>query len=172
MTVSIGDRRTFFPDWAWWLPDLLLVIAGPFVELRFVWMAYRCQIPAARFCLTKRLSKHYLFKQRRAGYRPPVLTRILDEPNGLTEQSVSDRQLRNEGTGSHRQQRSAVGKSGPPRDRRTIAGTGDRKGAGGDRRSTGNAAWDSRNACHALWAERRRLPPRQAGFRRAGTRTS
>lgn len=64
MTITIGDRRTFFPEWAWWLPDLLLVIAGPFWEWWFAGMAWGCQLPASRFYLTKRLSKPSLLKQR------------------------------------------------------------------------------------------------------------
>ena len=172
MTVGIGDRRTFFLKSAWWLPDLLLVIAGPFAEWLFLGMACRCQIPASRFCLTKRLSKPSLLKQRRAGYRPPARTRILDEPNGLPEQSVSRRQLRNEGEHSDRQQRLAVGKMVRRATAERSPAQATERGAGGDRRSTDDSAWDSRKAHHASWAERRRLPPRQAGFRRAGTRTS
>jgi hypothetical protein len=38
-----------------------------------------------------------------------------------------------------------------------------KRGAAGDRRSTFHAAWESRKPCHTLWAERRGLPPRQAG---------
>lgn len=92
--TSIGDRRTFFLDLAWRLPDLLLVIAGPFREPRLAGMAYGRGRPIAHFGPTKHLSKPYLFKQREAGYRPPAWTRILDNLNGLTEQSVLNQQLR------------------------------------------------------------------------------
>lgn len=97
MMATIGDRRTFFRDLAWRLPDLLLVIAGPFQESLRVEMANRSLNRTAAFELTKHLSKPSLFKQSRAGYRPPAGTRILDRLNGLPEQSVSHRPLRNKG---------------------------------------------------------------------------
>ncbi len=129
MTESIGDRRTFFPEMAWRLPDPLLVIAGPFSECRVWLMASRRQPSGSRISLTKRLSKHSLLKQRRAGYGPPAWTRKLDRPNGPAERSVSIEQLRNRQRSDSRQ-RSAVGRKGPPRARRPIAGAGDRKGSG------------------------------------------
>ena len=76
--TTIGGLRTFFLDVAWRLPDLPLVIAGPFQESRLVGMADRSQYSAFGFRLTKHLSKHYLFQQRRAGYRPPAWKRKLD----------------------------------------------------------------------------------------------
>jgi len=116
---------------------------------------------------TKRLSKDSLLRQRRTGYRPSALRRIPDD-SGRTGGAVRRNiQLRKKSAGS-------IEVDARRRKERFRRATADRspaqateRGAGGDQRSTLNTAWDSRKACHTSWAERRRLPPRQEGFRRA-----
>jgi len=130
MPATIGIRRTFLPSRTRQLPDPLSAIAGPFWNERSRRMAWLRQEAVAARCLTKRLSKLYLLEQKGAGCRPPALTRIVDAPHGRTEPSVSDGQLKKNGAVDDCPRRPAVGRQGPPRDRRTIAGAGDQKGSG------------------------------------------
>ncbi len=171
--TTIGDFRTFFLESAWRLPDLSLVIAGPFWKSRLVSMADRSQHSAFALRLTKHLSKLYLFQQREAGYRPPALKRNANPSGGRAEPSVSVRSTQEEAL-SFRSP--AIVGGGMKMVRRRVASRSPPeatdRGAGGDRRSTGNSAWDSRKRRHASGAERRRLPPRQAGFRRLALVTS
>ena len=166
-TVTIGDCRMFFQFQCWWLPDTKLVVAGCFRKVSIQRVASASPRNGHRLDLTKRLSKHSLLKQRRAGYRPPALTRIIDDPGGTGGAVLKTIPLRGEGAGS-------IAADVWRKEERFRRATADRspaqaieRGAGGDRRPTLNAAWDSRQPCHTSWAERRRLPPRQEGFRRA-----
>lgn len=61
---SIGDRRTFFLIAHWWLPDQLLVVAGPFSIGQLGSMASLSHKESILVLPTKRLSKRYLLKQR------------------------------------------------------------------------------------------------------------
>ena len=140
------------------------MIAGPFSEWQIPFMAsIRHSSP---FCTisTKLLSKFSLLEQRRTGYRPSALTRIIND-SGRTDGAVLKTiplRIRGERLIAHdawRQEKMF---------RRTTAerspAQAAERGAGGDRRLTLNTAWDSRKACHTSWAERRRLSPRQAGL--------
>ena len=112
------------------LPDQLSVIAGPFSGWQIPFMAFRRHSSRSRIVPTKRLSKHSLLKQRRAGYRPPALTRILDQRNGPQERSVETFN-----SGEKAQDRSKSmrggGKEGsaarPPTDRRHRRPKGERE---------------------------------------------
>ncbi len=130
MSATIGIRRTFLPSRTRQLPDPLSAFAGPFWNEQSRRVAWLRQEAVAARCLTKRLSKLSLLEQTGAGCRPPALTRIVDAPHGRTKPSVSDGQLKKNREVGDRPRRPAVGKQGPPRDRRTIAGGGDRKGSG------------------------------------------
>ena len=161
--MTIGDRRTFFPITYRRLPDQLSVIAGPFSEWLILLMAIRRHYSPTCIFSTKRLSKHFLLKQRRTGYRPSALTRIINDSDGTGGAVLNTIPLRRKGAGS-------IASDGWRKVKRFRRATADRspaqateRGAGGDQRSTLNTAWDSRKACHTSWAERRRLSPRQAG---------
>ena len=171
--TTIGDFRTIFLESAWRLPDLPLVVAGPFWERGLVSMADRSQHSAFAFRLTKHLSKLYLFQQREAGYRPPALKRTVDPHDGPAKPSISVRSTQEEAL-SFRSPAMVGGGMKTVRRRVALRSPPEAtdRGTGGDRRSTGNSAWDSRKRRHASGAVRRRLPPRQAGFRRLALVTS
>ena len=90
-------------------------------------VSQECRIAA---CPTKRLSKHSLLRQRRTGYRPSALIRILDQPNGPAERSV---ETFNSGKKSQDRSKSTRGggKKGPaarpPTDRRHRRPKGERE---------------------------------------------
>ena len=112
---------------------------------------------------TKRLSKHSLLKQRRTGYRPSALTRIVDDEGRTGGAVLKTIPLRRKGAGSIAIEawRKVEMFRRATADRSPAQAT--ERGAGGDQRSTLDTAWESRKACHTSWAERRRLSPRQAG---------
>ena len=167
MPATLGDHRTFFASATWRLPDRTLAIAGPFLKVHYRKMAWRSQQHTTFLCLTKRLSKHSLLKQSQAGYRPSALKRIVDDSGRTGGAVLQEIPLRRKGAGlievDARRQVEKFRRA--TADRSPAQAT--ERGAGGDQRSTLDAAWDSRKACHTSWAERRRLPPRQEGFRRA-----
>lgn len=165
--ATIGDRRMFFQPRCWWLPDAVLVVAGCFCNVTIRLMASVSPRNGHQTCPTKHVSKHSMFKQRRAGYRPPALTRILDDSSRTGGAVLKIIQLK-------RNCAASIEVDARRQVKRVRRATADRspeqateRGAGGDRRSTINTAWDSRNTCNTSGAERRRLPPRQEGFRRA-----
>ena len=130
MTMTIGDRRTFFPINYRRLPDQLSVIAGPFSESLIQFMASRRHYSPSCIVTTKRLTKHFLLKQRRTGYRPSALTRIVNDSGGTGGAVLKTIPLRRKGERLIAHDVSRQGKKVPPRDRRRIAGTGERQGSG------------------------------------------
>ena len=127
--VTIGDCRMFFQLQCWWLPDTKLVVAGCFRKVSIQRVASASPRIGHRLDLTKRLSKHSLLKQRRTGYRPSALTRIVNDEGRTGGAVLKTIRLRRKRRRIDRSRRKAVGRKGPPRDRRPIAGTGDRKGS-------------------------------------------
>ena len=102
-----------------------------------------------------------------AGYRPSALENLVDDSGGTGGAVLKEIPLKREGE-------RLIAHDAWRKEERFRRATADRspaqateRGAGGDQRSTCYAAWDSHKACHTSWAERRRLPPRQEGFRRA-----
>ena len=162
--VTIGDCRMFFQLQCWWLPDTKLVVAGCFRKVSIQRVASASPRNGHRLDLTKRLSKHSLLKQRRTGYRPSALTRIVDDSGRTGGAVLKTIPLRRKGAGSIAIEawRKVEMFRRATADRSPAQAT--ERGAGGDQRSTLNTAWDSRKACHTSWAERRRLSPRQAGL--------
>ena len=128
--VTIGDCRMFFQFQCWWLPDTKLVVAGCFRKVSIQRVASASPRNGHRLDLTKRLSKHSLLKQRRAGYRPSALTRIVNDEGRTGGAALKEILLRRKRRRIDRNRREAVVKKVPPRDRRPIAGKGDRKGSG------------------------------------------
>jgi hypothetical protein len=154
----------FSPIEHWRLPDTTLVLAGCFSIRMNGHAASVSHDQTFQRRPTKRSSKHSLLKQRRAGYRPSALTRIVDD-SGRTDGAVLKTiPLRRRGVRliAHDAWRQEEKFRRSTADRSPALAT--EKGAGGDQRSTLNTAWDSRKACHTSWAERRRLSPRQAGL--------
>ena len=128
--ATIGDRRMFFQPRCWWLPDAVLAVAGCFCKVAIRLMASVSPRNGHQTCPTKRLSKHFLLKQRRTGYGPSALTRIVNDSGGTGGAVLMTMPLRKKRRRIDRLRRLAEGRRVPPRDRRPIAGTGDRKGSG------------------------------------------
>ena len=137
MTVTIGDRRIIFQIPCWWLPDVKLVNAGCFpirIDGRAASASHQQTI---QLCPTKHLSKHSLLKQRRAGYRPSALTKIVNDSGRTGGAVLKTNPLRRRGErliahDAWRQKKSATR---PPSDRRDRRPKGERE-AIGDRPAT------------------------------------
>ena len=128
--APIGDCRMFFQFQCWWLPDTKLVVAGCFRKVSIQRVAAASPRNGHRLDLTKRLSKHSLLKQRRTGYRPSALTRIIDDYRQDRRSGPEDNSTQEKRRMIDRSRRLAAGRKVPPLDRRPIAGTGDRQGSG------------------------------------------
>ena len=128
--AAIGDRRMFFQPRYWWLPDAVLVVAGCFYEITIGLMASVSLRIGHQTCPTKRLSKHFLLKQRRTGYRPSALTRIVNDEGRTGGAVLKTIPLRRKRRRIDRSRCEAAVKKVPPRGRRPIVGRGDRKGSG------------------------------------------
>ena len=128
--VTIGDGRMFFLFQCWWLPDTKLVVAGCFRKVSIQRVASASPRNGHRLVLTKRLSKHFLLKQSRAGYRPSALIRIVNDSGGTGGAVLKTIRLRRKRRRIDRHRSLAEGRKVPPRDRRAIAGTGGRKESG------------------------------------------
>ena len=106
------------------------MIAGPFSEWLIQFTASRRHFSPSCIVSTRRLSKHSLLKQRRTGYRPSALTRIVNDEGRTGGAVLKTILLRRKRRRIDRSRCEAVVKKVPPRDRRPIAGTGDRKRSG------------------------------------------
>ena len=114
--------------------------------------------------LRQRRCLQRLNETKDAGYRPPALEKIAYDSGRTGGAVLKTIPLRRKGAGlievDARRWEETFRRA--TADRSPAQAT--ERGAGGDLRSTLNAAWDSRKACHTSWAERRRLSPRQAGL--------
>jgi hypothetical protein len=167
--LTIGDRRTFLLPGTWWLPDRVLVMAGPFLKGQQRRLAWQSQKRTAAICLTKRVSKRSLFQAKRgAGFRPPAEKKILSTRDGPQERSAGSNNS-GENVRSDRRPRSAEVGQGPPRDRRTIAAGGERKGSEGRSEIDRPCGWGQPKSRHALRGRASPASPATGGLSTAGT---